>query len=177
VKDSYADKADYQQTIQSLVVSGVVEKWAGYTFADGTEDGDPIELDKDDYLASGMSGRLSLPLGSNLSMQMDASIEYTDAAFDSANSSNTFKYASQFGAHLTYRDPSSFALGALLGFGGGNTENEPYDSYIIGGEAQIYANDLTFYLQGGFLDSVDRSGNVDNGLERMSINLAHIHTI
>lgn len=155
---------DYDKAIQSLVVSGVVEKWVGYTFADGTDNGGAIDMDKDSYLASGMAGRLSLPLGSNLSMQMDASIEYTDAAFDSANSDNTFKFASQFGAHLTYRDPSSFALGALVGFGGGNTENEPYDSYIIGGEAQIYTNDLTFYVQAGFLDSIDRSGNQDNAL-------------
>lgn len=154
--------ADFEaeRAIQELVVSGVVEKWSGYTFTDHSQ----ADVDKSDFFSSGGSGRLSLPLGSNLSMQMDGSLEYTEGAFDSDDSDDVFQSAYQFGGHLTYRDPESFAFGVFGGFGGGNTENEPYDGYALGGEAQIYLNDFTIYAQGGFLDSIDRSGNAGNSM-------------
>lgn len=95
---------------------------------------------------------------------MDASIEYAEGAFDASDNSNLLGYGSQLGLHLTYRDPASFALGGFGAFGGGSTEGEPFDGFIVGGEAQIYVDDITLYAQAGFLDSTDRSGSPGNAL-------------
>ncbi|MEO9874351.1 MAG: hypothetical protein ABJM26_06325 [Anderseniella sp.] len=150
-----------EQAIQGLVVSGVVESWNGYTFRSGP-DGN-YNPDKEDHFSSGIDGRLSLPLGDNLSIQMDGKVEYTDAAFDSSDANDTFQYSSQLGTHLTYRDPNSFAFGAFGAFGLGQGDNSPVDAYAVGGELQFYLNDLTFYLQGGYMDSDTTASNPQDG--------------
>lgn len=147
-----AQAADYDQAIQELVVSGYVEKWTGYSFVSGAENNtNPV---RDGYFASGTSGRLSLPLGSNLSMQMDAGIEYTENSFKSDNN-DVFQHSGYVGAHLAYRDPNSFALGAFGSFGTGYANETRHDFYALGGEAQIYLNDITLYVQAGYLDGND----------------------
>ncbi len=65
---------DYDRQV-GLIVSGVVDKWAGVQFID---DG----VNDDTVFANGGEGRLSLPLGSSLSAQMDAKYEYNSNALE-----------------------------------------------------------------------------------------------
>lgn len=159
ISTSSATAADFdaEQAIQGLVVSGVVESWNGYSFRSG-DDGN-FSPDEQDHFVSGIDGMLSLPLGNNFSIQTDVALEYTDKAWDNSNSDDTYQYGSQFGTHFTYRNPDSFAIGAFGAFGRGNVEEQRVDSYAVGGEAQFYLNDLTFYLQGGVMDA--RGGDND----------------
>ena len=82
---------EYEQAIQGLVVSGYVEKWSGYTFTASREN-NATSPDSTGYFTTGTSGRLSLPLGSNLTMQMDAGLEYTENSFTS-NADNVFQHS------------------------------------------------------------------------------------
>ena len=154
-----AQAADYEAQVHQLVVSGVVDSWNGYTFI-GSKGGENADADPDSYFSSGLSGRLSLPLGENLAMQMDGDLEYTDNAFED-NDSGVFEYSGQLGAHLTYRDPNMGAFGVFGAFGSGNANNDSNDFFAVGGEAQMYVNDLTFYLQGGYLhgEAEDQGGS------------------
>ena len=154
--------ADFEaeRAIQGLVVSGIVDSWNGYTFI-GSQGGSNANFDPDSYFSSGLSGRLSLPLGDNLSIQMDGDLEYTENAFDNpvsgdsssgSNAVNGFMYSAQFGAHLTYRDPGMGAFGVFGAFGTAHDFGDRNDYFAVGGEAQLYLDDLTLYLQGGHLD-------------------------
>lgn len=159
-----ANAADFepQAAIQDLVVSGYVESWTGYTFLSslGGENAQPGDSpDPDNYFASGLSGRLSLPLGDNLSMQMDAGIEYNETAFDDDGSDETFESAFQLGSHFTYRDPGMGAFGIFGAFGSSRTDDDNIGFYAVGGEGQMYLDNITLYLQGGYFDAVDYESN------------------
>ena len=156
-----ASAADFEaeQAIQNLVVSGVVESWAGYTFYSSV---DVDSEDPDDGFASGRSGRLSLPLGPNLSIQMDVDNETnTDWLVDTDAGENTgvFQYSVQMLAHLSLRDPNTGLIGAFGGAGALASDGNTYDMNFFGGEAQLYLDDLTFYVQGGVLDSEGSDGD------------------
>lgn len=150
---------EYEQAIQGLVVSGVVDQWVGYSFVSSPRGNtDPVP---DSYFTSGTNGRLAIPLGPNFAIQMDGDIEYTDNAFTS-NINDVYEFGGQFGTHLSYRDPGFGAFGAFAAFGAGRGEEGTDDFYALGGEFMLYANDLTFYLQGGYLDSSDVRGDQDD---------------
>jgi len=152
-----ATAADYEAQVQQLVVSGVVDSWNGYTFI-GNQGGENADVDPESYFSSGLSGRLALPLGEMLAIQMDGDLEYTDNAFDD-DGNDAFSFSSQLGAHLTYRDPGMGAFGAFAAFGTGHGDDRRSDFVAVGGEAQLYLDDLTFYAQGGYLDGY----NLSNG--------------
>ena len=157
----YAADFEPEQAIQELVVSGVVESWSGYTFTSG--DNGNFEPGETGYFTSGVDGRLSLPLGSNLSIQMDGQLEYGEEAFDSTDNADVFQNAFQFGTHLTFRDPNMGAVGAFGAFGGGKSENDTLEQgYAIGGEAQLYLNDFTIYLQAGHFDGESDGGDPED---------------
>jgi len=157
---------DAEQAIQGLVVSGELDKWTGYTFlTNANGDTDP---ENDDYISSGISGRLSLPLGDMLSVQMDGDLEYTTNSFDDENSDDTFKHSFQFGAHFSARDPSRGLIGIFgaAGFGTGDDSSDDGNKsfFAVGGEAQAYFGDKTLYVQGGFIDSTDDEGAENDAL-------------
>jgi len=147
-----ANAADmnYEQML-GLVVSGQYESWSGYMLY-GNESGGFDPDDGTDQFVSGLSGRVSLPLGTNLSIQMDGGLEYASLFEDKKD--DLFNDSFLLGTHLSWRDPNSYLIGAFGAFGGGNHDLDatPADFYAIGGEFQIYANDLTFYAQGGILE-------------------------
>jgi hypothetical protein len=148
-----ATAADYEAQVQQLVVSGVVDSWNGYTFLSSRGGEASDQLGPDSYFSSGLSGRLSLPLGEMLSIQMDGDLEYNENAFDNSTTTQSFAYSGQFGSHLTYRDPNMGAFGVFGAFGIGDVNRRgSSDFYAVGGEAQLYVNDMTFYIQGGYLD-------------------------
>lgn len=146
LSSSLANAADMDREI-GLIVSGVVDKWAGVQFID---DG----LNDDTIFASGGEGRLSLPLGSSLSAQMDAKYEYNSNGLDGLSDNDVFgpRYSFQGAFHLSHRDPGSFLLGGLGGVGTASFGNLRHDVLFAGGEAQAYMDNITLYAQGGFVD-------------------------
>ena len=66
----------------------------------------------DSYFVSGTSGRLSLPLGDNLSIQQDVEIEITGNAYED-ETGNNYIYSYQMGSHLSFRDPGMGLIGAF----------------------------------------------------------------
>ena len=151
---------DAEQAIQGLVVSGELDKWTGYTFL--TNANGDTNPENDDYLSSGISGRLSLPLGDMLSVQMDGDLEYTSNSFDEDGSDDTFKHSFQFGVHFSARDPSRGLIGVFgaTGLGTGEDSDADHKKFVraVGGEVQGYFGDKTLYLQGGYIDSDDDEG-------------------
>jgi hypothetical protein len=143
---------DYDRQV-GLIVSGVVDKWAGVQFID---DG----LNDDTVFANGGEGRLSLPLGSSLSAQMDAKYEYNSNALEAPVNNDVLgpRYNFQGAFHLSHRDPGSYLFGGLAGVGRANFGGINLDYSFFGGEAQFYMNDITFYLQGGYIDYDRRNG-------------------
>ena len=153
-----AEAADlYEAQVQELVVSGYVDSWVGASFLSNVTNGNGnnIAPEHDSYLTSGQSGRLSLPLGDMLSLQMDTDNEITGNAFRS-NAQDDFSHSFDFGLHLSARDPSRGLFGIFGAFGQGKGDNDDdgrQNFWAVGGEAQFYADNTTFYVQGGYLDS------------------------
>jgi hypothetical protein len=164
VSASSANAADFDppQSIQELVVSGVVESWSGYSFYTNKDfDGD--EDDLEDSFFTGKSGRLSLPLGGAWSVQMDVDAEFNTTHLFKSNDDNTtnMEYAFQGLAHFSARDPGMGLIGVFGGAGEGAADGDEYPFYVIGGEAQLYLQDFTFYVQGGYFDITSRGPSHD----------------
>lgn len=147
---------DAEQAVRGLVVSGEVETFSAVQLYDGGED---VEFDDDDYqFVSGVTGRLSLPLGDNLSLQTDVEVEYSSSALTGSRQDELFAHSFLAGGHFSWRDPNAGLFGAFAAFGGGAADDDGGDGprqlsfYAVGGEAQFYADNLTFYLQGGYID-------------------------
>ncbi|WP_108882302.1 tail fiber domain-containing protein [Anderseniella sp. Alg231-50] len=130
-----------------LIVSGVVDQWTGVQIIDAGQDDDTV-------FTNGGEGRLSLPLGDNLSIQSDVKYEYNSNALESPGDNDVIgpRYSFQGAAHVSWRDPSSFLLGAFGGAGVTSFGRRKYDVRFIGGEAQVYLDDITLYAQGGYVD-------------------------
>ena len=141
-----AQAADLDREL-GLIVSGVVDSWAGVQIIDAGPLGD------DTVFATGGAGRLSLPLGDNLSIQNDVKYEYSTLANDAIDTTAGPRYSYQGAVHLSWRDPASGLFGA---FGGMGTSNfGPIGSTnhrFVGGEGQIYLDNITFYGQGGYVE-------------------------
>lgn len=175
---------DYE-TAMELAVSGVVESWSGYSIVSGftpNNGGAGNVLTRDNYFVSGTSGRLSLPLGTNLSIQSDVDLEITGNAYEDATG-NTFIYSYQMGSHVSFRDPGMGLIGAFGGWGGGSTDgnggsnldSDHMNFRFIGGEAQGYLEDLTLYVQAGYLDA-ERTNN-GNGPEELFRNATFVRGV
>ena len=148
-----AQAADfYEAQVQELVVSGYLDSWIGASFiANDRGDMDP---DHDSYMTTGQNGRLSLPLSDVLAIQTDFNNETTGNAFRS-NSSDDFSHSFDFGVHMSARDPSRGLFGVFGAFGQGKGDDSSgrHNYWAVGGEAQFYTDNATFYVQGGYLDS------------------------
>ncbi|MEM7636381.1 MAG: hypothetical protein AAF299_17575, partial [Pseudomonadota bacterium] len=161
-----AADTDYERAME-LVVSGVVESWNGYSFVDYTPfNGAPANaLSHDSYFVSGTSGRLSLPLGDSLSIQQDVEVEITGNAYEDETAGN-YIYSYQMGTHISFRDPGMGLIGAFGGWGAGSADgdsasldNSDHLTFrFIGGEAQAYLENLTLYVQAGYIDAERISG-------------------
>ena len=142
-----------------LIVSGVVDKWAGVQIIDGPDVSSPpqqqgpgfVPTGTEALLASGGEGLLSIPLGDNLSIQNDFKYELNSNATDSTPDVIGPRYFYQGAAHLSWRDPSSALVGVFGGVGVADMATLDTSAHFVGGEAQLYMGDLTFYAQGGFV--------------------------
>jgi len=155
-----------------LIVSGVVDSWVGVNIDNGvrccafTDDSEAV-------LATGGEGRLSLPLGDNLSIQTDFKYHYNSEAMENPNTAVQNvreRYSYQGAAHLSWRDPNSGLFGLFGGAGtteiGGDGCCIKYNAHFVGGEAQFYLNDMTFYAQGGYVSYQSSDGgaaDLDDG--------------
>ncbi|MGB7205738.1 MAG: hypothetical protein WBD37_09730 [Anderseniella sp.] len=144
-----ASAADLDNDI-GLIVSGVVDQWAGVQFLDtsGFFGGD------DTLFANGGEGRLSLPLGNNWSVQSDVKYEYNSYALENPFLNDVFgpRFSYQGAAHFSHRDPGSYLLGVFGGAGSADAGGLRTDTRFVGGEAQFYFDNITLYGQGGYVD-------------------------
>ncbi|MGB5213926.1 MAG: hypothetical protein WBN88_09820, partial [Anderseniella sp.] len=81
-----ASAADYEREM-GLIVSGVVDSWAGAQYIDGGALGDKT------VFTTGGAGLLILPLGDNLSIQSDVKYEYNTLANDPIGTTTGPRYS------------------------------------------------------------------------------------
>jgi len=156
-----ASAADYEREM-GLIVSGVVDSWAGVQFID---DG----FTDDTVFTNGGEGLLSLPLGDNLSIQSDFKYEYNtnanEAPLDIDVAGPRFSY--QFATHASWRDPSRGLFGAFGGMGSDDSSTGfgslRQDYRFVGGEAQFYIDNITLYGQGGFVETSNDFFGLEDG--------------
>lgn len=156
-----------------LIVSGVVDSWAGVQIDNGLRCC-AITGDSDAVFTNGGQGLLSLPLGENLSIQSDVKYEYNSDALDNTDASDVVRnrYSFQGAVHLSWRDPSSGLFGIFGGVGstnfGGDEGHVQTNARFVGGEAQMYVDNVTLYGQAGYVNFSDQDfengpGNLDEG--------------
>lgn len=148
-----AQAADFEVEQElGLIVSGVVDSWAGAQYLNRGP------LSDKTVFATGGEGLLQLPLGDNLSIQNDFKYEYNDQANNDISDSVGPRYSYQFAGHLSWRDPSAGLFGI---FGGAGTSNTGLlgdtDIAFVGGEFQFYMDNVTLYGQGGYLTYSDEN--------------------
>ncbi len=156
-----ADNDSLARELQ-LVVSGQVESWYGVSLY-GSETGVVSFTDDTSQIMSGLSARVSLPLATHLSVQMDGDFEYSSTMLTDGQQDDLLQKSFLLGGHLSFRNPSTGLIGGFAAFGSGNTGQDPRDSLVspvsaadvraVGGEFQVYLHDVTFYGQAGYLDS------------------------
>ncbi len=156
-----ANAADYEREL-GLIVSGVVDSWAGVQFIDDGNNDDTV-------FTNGGEGLLSLPLGDNMSIQSDVKYEYNTNATESAvdNDVNGPRFSYQFATHASWRDPSRGLFGAFGGMGSIDTgigfTGFRQDHRFVGGEAQFYIDNITLYGQGGYVETANSGFGLDDG--------------
>jgi len=151
-----AQAADFEPERQlGLIVSGVVDQWAGVQFIEGPENnGGPGATTDETVFVNGGEALLSLPAGENLSIQSDFKYEYNENALDSLSPGDVIgpEYMFQGAFHLSWRDPASHLFGFFGGVGESSIGELNTVARFVGGEAQLYMDNLTFYAQGGYVD-------------------------
>lgn len=154
-----------------LIVAGKVEKAAGVQIIDIPNAGQ-LDGGTETTFWSGTSGKLSLPLGENLSIQSDVDVEYNDQAFSNGPDEGGLRYGFQGAAHLSWRNPHQGLFGVFGGAGGTHyafsNNNLAHNFRFVGGEAQFYMDNITFYGQGGYVDVAEtgpaRGQRLDDGM-------------
>lgn len=133
----------------ALVTAGMADVWFGWRSVESTQDPNGEDL------SLGANGFVSVPVGSAISIQLDAQYErYVD------DDSYSPLGALLLGGHASWRNPERFLVGAFAAAAlpqGDQIDNDSpgfYSGwgYIAGAEAQVYLNDFTLYVQGGLGD-------------------------
>jgi hypothetical protein len=138
---------DVEPAPPGIIYSAVIDAAAGAEWASGEND-DSFELEDENYAFTEGDARVSVPLRDDISVQFD--VGGLSTFTDRENGENQLQTYFYTGAHLTYRDPARYALGAfgLVGSSNGG-ENENATIGLFGLEAQKYWDNITFYGQGG----------------------------
>ncbi|MEQ1519788.1 MAG: hypothetical protein ABL936_00795 [Aestuariivirga sp.] len=147
-----------------LILSGEIDSWNGYAFY-GNESGDTEYTEDAGQLVSSISGRLSIPLGTSFAVQADGQVAYSSNALFGSEQDDLFQSSYLLGGHMSWRNPSAGLLGGFTAFGGGDHDDDvtPYaDFFALGGEGQFYLDDMTVYIQAGYLDSDNDSDFIRN---------------
>ena len=161
-------------------ISGTLAIYAGGSFHDGSNsycDGtDDNGVGDCDYFTLGGNGRVDLPFDLNidgvpsdaLSLQLDvvADANFTedqDSTSDQTSIDSTYGGQAVLGAHLNYREVNRYLFGLFGAIGRGAIDDtdsdDQYDAdlFAIGVEGQAYFDDITGYLQAGFMNA-EQSG-------------------
>jgi hypothetical protein len=107
----------------------------------------------------GGAGRGNYWLSPNMSMQLDAQAEGISYRFrDGPNNGTTFNgshHSYLIGGHFNWRDSQRGLFGVFAGAGDyGGFFDQAKRHVVVGGEGQIYWNQFTLYVQGGYNTTV-----------------------
>jgi hypothetical protein len=100
----------------------------------------------------GGAGRGNYWISPNMSVQLDAQAEGTSyRVTDGPDRFNVSNHSYLIGGHINWRDLERGLLGVFAGAGdAGGGFNPAQRHAVFGGEAQLYWNQFTFYVQGGY---------------------------
>ncbi len=144
--------------VGTLGTSGYGELVGLYSF-DSDADG---SASKQDYSGLGGGGHVNFWLGDSYTLQIDGA-----ASFFRNDDSDYRVFAMEALVHAGWRDPDKGyfgAFGGLLSYGyagysgTGCSGSCSFDQYVIGGEGAVYWDTMTFFAQGGFMDSRSADG-------------------
>ena len=102
----------------------------------------------------GGAGRGNYWIGPNMSVQLDAQAEgtsYKAGLRRVASRTNFSNHSYLIGGHINWRDLQRGLLGIFAGAGdAGGGFSEAKRHVVVGGEGQLYWNQFTLYVQGGY---------------------------
>jgi hypothetical protein len=100
----------------------------------------------------GGAGRANYWLNPNISMQLDAQAEGTSYRTSGGPFSTTIsQHSFLIGGHINRRDPQRGLVGVFVGGGDAGGAFGPAQRHVVAGaEAQLYWNQFTLYVQGGY---------------------------
>jgi len=100
----------------------------------------------------GGAGRGNYWLGPNMSVQLDAQAEGTSYKESEGPFSQNFSnHSFLIGGHINWRDSQRGLLGVFAGAGDAGGGFNQAQRHVVGGaEAQLYWNQFTLYVQGGY---------------------------
>jgi hypothetical protein len=134
----------YMDQPTGLIFAALADVELGVRAVSSTDD-----PDNNTHFMGSAFGAVSIPLGTNLSIQIDQQIEgYADQSDDEAP-----VMAGVTGLHLSWRDPSLGLFGVFGGLTMGSTQETSMEDplgFLVGGEGQMYFNDFTLYAQAGY---------------------------
>jgi hypothetical protein len=135
--------------------SGYVEVYGGWGTTEFSATGFPGAIDNLDGTVLGGAGRGNYWVTPNMSVQLDAQAEGISNRFPAgigpgtAFNSSSLSYL--IGGHFNWRDSQRGLLGVFAAAGDqGGSFGDSRRHAIFGGEAQMYWNQLTLYVQGGY---------------------------
>ena len=105
---------------------------------------------------------IDIPLSDRASLQID---QYGEAMLSDQSTSEDYTGGYLAGVHLNTRVRDQYLFGV---FGGGgrlhfaSTEDDAYNTWLVGVEGQLYRNNTTFYGQVGYTDSDANDFDADN---------------
>jgi hypothetical protein len=135
---------------KGLMYSTIFDLSAGARIVRSTDD-----PPNNTHFTFGGNGYANVPLSGRSSVQFDLQGEgYADKGTDAPHG------AGMAGIHLSMRDPGSYLLGGFAGVGMPFADDMADDTpgahsgfgYVVGGEGQLYLQNLTLYGQAGFGD-------------------------
>ncbi|MPZ36750.1 MAG: hypothetical protein GEU95_01590 [Rhizobiales bacterium] len=119
-------------------------------------------FDFDGWVLGG-AGRGNYWINPSMSVQLDVQAEGTSYKLDNGGpfSSNFSNHSYLIGGHINWRNSQSGLLGLFAGAGdAGGGFREAQRHIVVGGEGQLYWNQLTLYLQGGYDTVLGTPANV-----------------
>lgn len=119
-------------------------------------------LDDGNFFGLSGDGAASIPLSDSFSIQLDLGgfANFTGRGSDADTGEDNAQSYFYGGAHFSYRDPESHALGVFGQVGSANGgEDENATLFALGLEGQIYFNNYTFYAQAGYFEADDETEN------------------
>ena len=127
--------------------SGQIDASLGYWFMDGEKDN--TDPDETSAWTFGADGKFRIDLFDGVAAQADFSFEETDA-----NEGDDYYQGSLLaGGHLSWSNPDSGLLGIFAATGSGESDEVDSDFWLLGGEGQLYLDNITLYVQAGYFDA------------------------